>query len=403
MPILVDDRDGLEEEVDQGIVEGCDPSSTRVAEMHTALIKELFRLLEQHPDRCEFMCRIACQLTTEYRDMLKRLGMRFNSFVASHPERFEVTGFRSMQRMRGRLPEETRSKASPSVEGGVEVLRQELRSILQRHRRPILMSVVGSSLSAVGHQTLRSEGIRLKQFFILFPDFRLSSNLQGKEQVSLVPAGEQAETVEDQRVRRVADEEVPLDPRDAVLVKRRSKEAPPVAVVPAHAYPETYVTPQWSEPDTSAGAVWHEGRPKGKGKGEPKGGNGDFVRAKGGYTTAPIGSPVNPNAYAGKRYPNWGGKTGSLPPDNGQRVNGGGKDYYRNGVPLPPGAKRVTDGWEPLFRADEDGMRVGPGNPDNVFYDIGHDLLPNEYLRGKGRPASRGEPGWAESSWGLAR
>ena len=37
--------------------------STRVAEIHTALIKELFRLLEPHPDRCEFMYRFFCLFT----------------------------------------------------------------------------------------------------------------------------------------------------------------------------------------------------------------------------------------------------------------------------------------------------------------------------------------------------
>jgi hypothetical protein len=63
----------------------------------------------------------------------------------------------------------------------------------------------------------------------------------------------------------------------------------------------------------------------------------------------------------------------------------------------------VSDGWEPLYeRREEHGDRPSLGNRGGVFYDIGRDQLLKQYPERRGRPAPRGEAGWAEPL-GLAR
>jgi hypothetical protein len=198
-----------------------------IEEMHALLLQELTRLVEKSPERSEFMCRVGAQLSGEFRDILKKLGMRFNNFVACHSDRFEVTGYRSMKRMCVRQ-EENKAKEQSKPVSGVDELRLEIASILERHKRPILMSVVGSSMSDVGHMTLRDEGVKLKRFISQFPEFQLTSKCQGKELVTLTSQACPPNASGKMNVDMAKDfSKVPMEPPRSGFVRREIPQGRP--------------------------------------------------------------------------------------------------------------------------------------------------------------------------------
>ena len=97
---------------------------------------------------------------------------------------FELAGFQSTQVVRLRqLPE---GLAEEEAAGGLEGLAEEVKTLVQRHGQPLLLRVVGNSLSFSARRTTQQGGRNLKTMLSTRPEFTLSRNASGQETVGLL-------------------------------------------------------------------------------------------------------------------------------------------------------------------------------------------------------------------------
>jgi hypothetical protein len=167
------------------------------------LLQEISDLISTFPAKTVLLSKLGCELRLNHSDILDKLQylrLRIGTFLANHPEVFCITGERGTEQVRLLSPGEQRATADPPLalhngepatnetstqDEALEQVRQELKAILKKQGRPVLLSTIGTIVSPSFKNALSRSRCKLKVFARACPDFQLTNDLPGCEMIGL--------------------------------------------------------------------------------------------------------------------------------------------------------------------------------------------------------------------------
>jgi hypothetical protein len=167
------------------------------------LLQEISDLISTFPAKTVLLSKLGCELRLNHSDILDKLQylrLRIGTFLANHPEVFCITGERGTEQVRLLSPGEQRATSDPPLaihngeppnpetstqDEALEQVRQELKAILKKQGRPVLLSTIGTIVSPSFKNALSRTRCKLKVFARACPDFQLTNDLPGCEMIGL--------------------------------------------------------------------------------------------------------------------------------------------------------------------------------------------------------------------------
>jgi hypothetical protein len=169
---------------------------TTFQQIDASLLAEVVDLIGALPGQTVLLSKLGCELRQNQADALGKLQclrLRIGTFLANHPDTFEITGERGTESVRLLQPGERGTAAALPGDGtrwgeqeeALEQVRQELFHILRNQGRPVLLSTIGTIVSPTFRSALQRARCKLKVFARSCTDFSLTNDLPGCEMIAL--------------------------------------------------------------------------------------------------------------------------------------------------------------------------------------------------------------------------